>query len=126
MPLSIGSVQNMSDTNEAQDLRSITDLSEMIEKLKNNPEIVSNVASALGLGSPPPRNQEGESSSSQVSEMLSAVSPLISSSDGSSRSDDQRLALLLALRPYLNPARQEIIDYIIKFSKIGDLLKKLK
>ena len=116
----------MSDTNDTKDLRGITDLSEMIEKLKENPEIVSNVASALGLGVPPTNKQTGENVTAQLPEMLSAISPLISASDSSPHSDDQRLALLIALRPYLNPARQEIIDYIIKFSKIGDLLKKLK
>ena len=119
----------MSDTNDTKDLRGITDLSEMIEKLKENPEIVSNVASALGLGVSPTNEQTGENVTAQLPEMLSAISPLISQSSiggEKTHSDDQRIALLLALRPYLNPERQEIIDYIIKFSKIGDLLKKLK
>ena len=119
----------MSDINDTKDLRGITDLSEMIEKLKENPEIVSNVASALGLGTPSPHEQTDENVTAQLPEMLSAISPLISKGSNhgeTTHSDDQRIALLLALRPYLNHERQEIIDYIIKFSKIGDLLKKLK
>ena len=115
----------MSETNDSKDLRNITDLSEMIEKLRENPEIVSNVASALGLGSIPPPDREESQSAAQLPQMLSAIAPLVTQGSGAGH-DDQRLALLLALRPYLNHERQEIIDYIIKFSKIGDLLKKLK
>ena len=38
---------------------------------------------------------------------------------------DRRAALLCAMKPYLSADRREAIDYIIKLSKLGDLLKSL-
>ena len=117
----------MTDSNESKDITQITDLSEMIERLKNNPEIVSSVASALGLGES--ERSEGKPSdppAGELPEMLSVFAPLLSKGGGEKHHDNNRTTLLLALRPYLNHERQEIIDYIIKFSKMGDILKKLK
>ena len=119
----------MTDTNEEKTMDTARDLSEMIERLKSNPEIVTSVASALGLGAPPlqsePNVGDSSSSSTPLPEMLSAIAPLLSHSS-EKNGGDHRTALLCALRPYLSPERQEIIDYIMKFSKMGDLIKKLK
>jgi hypothetical protein len=38
---------------------------------------------------------------------------------------DRRAALLCAMKPYLCRERQEAIDYIIKLSRLGDILKSL-
>ncbi len=40
-------------------------------------------------------------------------------------SDDSRAALLCAMKPYLSQDRQNAIDYIIKISRLGDILKTL-
>ena len=37
-----------------------------------------------------------------------------------------REALLLALKPYLSPARCEAVDYLIRLGRIGDTLRALK
>lgn len=41
-------------------------------------------------------------------------------------SQNKRLALLHALRPYLSEHRRDAIDRIVKITALGDLLKKLK
>ena len=38
---------------------------------------------------------------------------------------DKRLALLIALKPYLSHGRCEAIDYIMKINKLGSLFKSL-
>lgn len=38
---------------------------------------------------------------------------------------DRRAALLCAMKPYLSHDRQNAIDYIIKLSRLGDILKSL-
>ena len=38
---------------------------------------------------------------------------------------DRRAALLCAMKPYLSRDRQQTIDYIIKLSRLGDILKTL-
>ena len=38
---------------------------------------------------------------------------------------DSRTALLCALKPYLGEDRRRAIDYIVKLSKLGDILKTL-
>ena len=37
-----------------------------------------------------------------------------------------REALLLALKPYLSPARCEAVDYLIRLGRIGDTLRAFK
>ena len=44
---------------------------------------------------------------------------------GEKKDQDRRTALLLALRPYLSPRRREIVDYLIKMNKLGDVFKNL-
>lgn len=118
----------MTDRDETNELSPPADLTAMIERLKKNPEIVTAVTSMLGgspkSDAPPPESQA--TSAVQLPEILSAISPLLSGGESTPAESDRRIALLCALRPYLSPERQEVIDYMMKFSKIGDLLKKLK
>jgi hypothetical protein len=47
-------------------------------------------------------------------------------SEHSKKNDaDCRSALLCAMKPYLSRDRQNAIDYIIKLSRLGDILKTL-
>ncbi len=39
--------------------------------------------------------------------------------------DDRRAALLCAMKPYLSHDRQQAVDYILKLSRLGDVLKSL-
>lgn len=133
----------MSDTQEnagfSSELPNMGELSNIINALKENPQILSSVFSALGANSHPdaaaPSDSQPlrnpEAAADKLPEMVSALAPLLaddhfSQGKGAPAQSDHKTALLYALRPYLSPERREIIDYILKFSKLGELIKKLK
>lgn len=117
-------------------------ISGAIAKLKEHPEIISAVASALAGGSdnnPPQDDAPSEQASApsmsgipmeKLSEIISTLGPMLSDNQFKSEikgsREDHRYALLCALRPYLNEERREMVDYVLKFGRIGDLLKKMK
>ena len=116
-----------------------------LSKLREHPEIISAVAGALSGGNQSAKSESDEASAvtdggsvapfsiEKISEAMTTLAPLLSGM-GSSRTEkeikgsreDHRHALLCALRPYLSRDRREMIDYILKFGKIGDLIKKMK
>ena len=128
------------------------DLSSALEKILANPELISMVASTLGAppsappqkeevasnDAPPEPKEETEDASASIpagiSERISSLAPLLSSltggkgKDGSHRGgkEDHRACLLRALKPYLNPSRQEAIDYMIRLSELSEVLKHLQ
>ncbi len=109
----------MSDT--GFDLSSIPPeaLSSAIAKLTENPEILSTVASAIGVGA----SDGGE----QPPSIMATLAPMLSGFGGKkSPEEERRDALLCALKPYMSPRRREMIEYMLKFGKFGDVLKKLK
>lgn len=65
---------------------------------------------------------------SKLPEVISVIKPLMSGKpeEKSHPAFDKRLALLLALKPYLSPKRCEAIDYITKMSKLSETFKGLK
>ena len=119
-------------------------ISDAIEKLMANPEIISMVASALGNSAAKEEkiSAEGEEAKTvsipalppDVGNIISALSPLLSggrkTGDGkhheSSDAGKNREALLYALRPYISQGRREAIDYILQLSRITELLKQAK
>ena len=122
-------------------------LSDAIEKLMSDPTLLSTVARALGDVKPKmPSEDEGRSEEAQkndssmampdVSQLMSILSPMISKpqkerKDTSvTRASDsgraEREALLCALKPYVSNGRKEAIDYIIRLSKISDLLRQIE
>ena len=122
--------------------------SEAIEKLRQHPEIISAVASAFSGGisqnediSPESDDASTEKESSRqlggisadkLSDIMATVGPMLSSlgvgyaKDARGSTDGNREALLCALRPYLSHERREMIDLLMRFMKIGDLLKRTK
>ena len=119
-------------------------LSDAIEKLMANPEIISMVASALGNSANTEDTDKGESEETKavsapapppdVGNILSALSPILSGlnkQEGGKRNvstdpSKNREALLYALRPYISQGRREAIDYILQLSRITELLKQAK
>ena len=114
-------------------------ISDAIAKLKEHPEIISAVASALSgndtnnkeekIDLPTPNAFPME----KLSEVMATLAPMLSEMNSSPVSkeikgsrEDHRYALLCALRPYLSDGRREMVDYLLKFGRIGDLLKKMK
>lgn len=125
-------------------------LSDAISKIMENPEIISTVASALGsMSAQKPTatgaESEGVDSSARseqtshpsappdLSSIVTGLAPLMSGmsakrSPSHEKNDKgsesvRREALLCALKPYVSESRREAIDYIIRISRISELLK---
>ena len=62
---------------------------------------------------------------SKLPEVMTALTSGTGAGNAKKATPDKRTALLLALRPYLSPARCEAIDYITRIGKLGDMLKNL-
>ena len=128
-------------------------LSDAIAKLMENPEIISTVASALGNitapkasppnesheeaeESPPTEEPQPSITSPELSSLVSKLAPIMSGLSGSgggsahsvrkselSADLKRREELLCALKPYVSDGRREAIDYIIRISRVSELLK---
>ncbi len=93
--------------------------SDLISSLLGNPELIAKLPAILSTVKP-------------IIEMLGKSSGAAPASEASpptekkpSTHDDRRAALLCAMKPYLSHDRQMAIDYIIKLSRLGDILKTL-
>ena len=80
-----------------------------LSSLLSNPEILSKIPSVLSV----------------LGELSGNTVPSPSLPD-TKHGGDRRITLLLALRPYLSPRRREIVDYLIRMNKLGELFKKLQ
>ena len=49
--------------------------------------------------------------------------PILAAEKGRGGCHDRRIALLRALRPYMNERRQEVIDYILRMDQMGKLFR---
>ena len=133
---------------------SANDISGAIAKLREHPEIISAVASALSEASSASEPSESKDKPitsvsnpeplpaaptpgipiERISEVMATLAPMLSEISGKSSlpkeikgsREDHRYALLCALRPYLSRERREVVDQFLKFGKIGELLKKMK
>jgi hypothetical protein len=116
------------------DLSSITPdaLSGAISQLTRNPQLLSSIASMIGAPAPPNADTAAEASVSTAEkseapkDMLATLAPLLSGGIKRSPEEERRDALLCALKPYMSGRRAEMIEYILKYGKFGDILKKLK
>ena len=127
------------------------ELSQAIDKLLANPGLISMVASALSGASsaepseapnspieapvlaPDTTREDAQSSSDSggvdPAALMTSLAPLLSGLSTKApppdKPDDHRACLLRALKPYVSPGRREAIDYMIRFSQITDLLKRM-
>ena len=91
---------------------------DILSNLLSNPELLSKLPALLSTVKP-------------LMEMLSStpaasVNPKPVERQSEERhTPDRRAALLCAIKPYLNSDRCRTIDYIIKLSRLGDILKTL-
>ena len=138
-------MDEVENTGNAMSGFSSADIAGAIAKLREHPEIISAVAGALSSSnsseqvnedvpnvesSPTPVNFPIE----KISEVVTTLAPMLSEIGGKSpigkeitgSREDHRYALLCALRPYLSRDRREMIDYMLKFGKIGELIKRMK
>lgn len=100
------------------------DLGSMVSKLLANPELISQIATAVGAepsnAAQPPPEKETRSASAEPSASL-PVGQIMSLLGGVGGGGDaaRRTALLSALKPYCNEHRCRTIDYMIGISKIA-------
>jgi hypothetical protein len=129
----------MSDNQEIK-VSGTPQISEMIEKLLDNPELIGMVASAVGKApkKDDSRGDEGEAPASAsvtsgisreaLTGLMSSLAPAVSSHEGShkeTKKSDRRDHLLIALKPYMCSERCEAIDYMIRLGKISELIKSM-
>lgn len=113
--------------------------SSTLDSILSNPEMMSMITSIAerlkeNSAQASETSAEGENRSAPASkteqrnpsDIIGALSPLLSASEKhQSKRSQERACLLRALKPYLSSGRSEAIDYIIKFSNIADVLKEL-
>ena len=98
----------------------------MAKQLKSDAEAGADKADAVSAATTAPSAQSPPANEPSVSAALSALAPLLSGNGVKlSKRDNDRACLLRALKPYLSHDRAEAIDYIIKFSSLAEVLKKL-
>lgn len=100
-----------------RDPEAMAKLPAMIEMLRPMMGGVSSDAGAGGEAVPASLPPQGE-----VAPRKETPPPPSGKKGGDSH--ERRIALLCALRPYLNPRRQEAIDYILRMDRMGKLFRQ--
>ena len=102
------------------------DLGAMVSKLLGNPELLSQIASTVGVEMPPAEVKadahEGEAKPVSVPGTEGLLSLIGGSGSKCSGSVGRRTALLAALKPFCNEHRCRTIDYMISISKLSETL----
>ncbi len=104
---------------------------DILSSLLSNPEIISKLPQVLSMLKP--LMEGGSSMATSASAPNSALVDTHQSNATTpanlikpqKKECDNRAALLYALKPYLKRERQEAIDYMVKLSRLGDILKSL-
>lgn len=113
------------------------DLSGIIDMISKNPDLVRNAMSAISGMSGTVSDSASQDTEKEVSapasapafdpSALNALLPKLSQVQRP-RNDEKpnHHDLLCALRPYLSPERRTVIDRMLEFGQIGDLLKSFE
>ncbi len=140
-------IEKKNETSEALGAGGAPQVSEMIDKILANPELITMVASALGVNKKGAQTEEAEergegseavSANAQESgggaaapDIMSAIAPVLASmqkNQGAVKlnpSNDRRTCLLVALKPYLCRERCEAIDYMVKLGRLSEVFRTL-
>lgn len=120
------------------------DLGAMVSKLLGNPELISQIASTVGINNspPPPEGEPKEAAGEEKTEDavpagaqggIDQLLPMLSMFGGGGGGKhsggggaSRRCALLSALKPFCNPHRCQTIDYMIGISKLSETLTPTK
>lgn len=112
------------------------DLGVKLNEILGNKELMAQISSIAGEKSKDPSQKNAPSLDallsnpdilSKLPEVINVIKPMVSQYDTkkSGGSSDKRIALLMALKPYLSSERCDAVDYIAKMSKLSELLKGL-
>lgn len=106
---------------------SAPDLGAMVSKLLENPDLISQIASTVGVDLP---KSDGEASAEQTEAPaketgtipVGGIGGLLPMLNALGDNSTRRTALLGALKPFCNEHRCRTIDYMISISKLSDSL----
>lgn len=102
---------------------------DIMSALLSNPELLSKLPSLISSIKPIMELIGKSNLSSPSSQPAASITEeqehTVSAKPQSKNDSDCRSALLCAMKPYLSSDRQNAIDYIIKLSRLGDILKTL-
>ena len=105
------------------------DLGAMVSKLLANPELLSQIASTVGVDMPPSEEKsspsEGEAKPTSAPPNMNGILSFIGGMGGGKSAGGgagKRTALLSALKPFCNEHRCRTIDYMISISKLSENL----
>lgn len=101
------------------------DLSAVLGKLAENPDMLKGILSSL-TAEGATEEKAGEDSPAPPAidpEAVAKLAPVMSMLGGKNlQQNSPRCELLRALRPYLSPARREAVDYMIRLDGLGGIL----
>lgn len=117
-----GDTQRTSGTPSPDLLSSLLSNPELLSKL---PTILSSIKPIMDMFSSQSQSKSTASASAEPSKADESVPSGNLNLQKGHDDADRRAALLCALKPYLGHDRQNAIDYIIKLSRLGDILKSL-
>lgn len=123
------SEQNTPPQNTAQ---KASDSGDILSSLMSNPELIAKIPQIISFVTPLLSGFLGSHAEapkeSEIFTVSNAVSNALSEKKSSPKPpshSDSRAALLCAIKPYLCSDRQAAVDYIIKLSRLGEILKTL-
>ena len=96
------------------------DISKIISVLMENPDIIEKISS---LAKTDNRESPSREESAEKEKSAPAVSVMSEEEDGAMRRE-RRSRLLCAIKPYLEPRRQEAIDSMIAIAEVLDTIKR--
>ena len=138
------------DESELQREKSNIQISDAIERLLANPELLSTVASAIGISksetaaSPlekaeKPDEKEtsvpalqsdsisNQAGGAKLPEAITALAPMLTALGNIKNAPDDDLSrLLCALKPYVSNHRREAIDTMVQISRLSEVFKTVK
>lgn len=99
---------------------------DILSSLLSNKELISKLPQIISVAKPIIELMGSQSASKKpAEESQTKALPAYPAAAARSKSEADRSALLCAMKPYLSRDRQQAIDYIIKLSRLGDILKTL-
>ena len=98
----------------------------ILSSLLSNPELISKLPELISVISPLMSNLSSQAKSDVLPSVTKSTVPASATpTHTQDRELQNRSALLCALKPYLKKERQDAIDYMIKLSRLSNILKTL-
>ena len=106
---------------------SATPQNDLISSLLSNPELISKLPTLISTIKPifEMLGATGGGKAQETASVAAATTSRSEEKSGGTTGGDRRSALLCAMKPYLCKDRRDAIDYVIKLSRLGDVLKTL-